>query len=84
MSHIFHPDSHQHGLRDDCPRCVEHSAAPFLSLDDENLIAIYTRCVNGLPARSRAERRAMDAVEDVLYAHAHLMEAKARVGEWSA
>jgi hypothetical protein len=22
MSHIYHPDSHTHGLCDDCPECV--------------------------------------------------------------
>lgn len=35
--HSFHPDTHEHGLADDCPRCAEHAAHPIQSLDHENL-----------------------------------------------
>lgn len=33
-THTVHPDVHEHGLADDCPRCEELAARP-LELDDE-------------------------------------------------
>mgnify|MGYP001610228943 CR=1 FL=1 len=42
MTHVFHPDSHSHGLADGCPRCAEH-AEDLISLDDDNLTVLYRR-----------------------------------------
>ncbi len=38
--HTFHPDTHENGLADDCPRCAEHAEHPIQSLDQENLMRI--------------------------------------------
>lgn len=35
--HSPHPDTHAHGLQDDCPRCQEHAEDPISSLDAGNL-----------------------------------------------
>jgi len=40
MSHIYHPDTHTHGLCDECPRCEEH-AATLTGLDAENLVRLW-------------------------------------------
>ena len=57
--HTYHPDSHTHGLADNCPRCAEHAAHPRGSLDDDNLYALHRRIADGLPPRSENERIAM-------------------------
>lgn len=44
--HTIHPDSHTHGLADDCPRCAEHAVDPVLTLDDGNLARIVRLAVN--------------------------------------
>ncbi len=36
-AHTFHPDPHEHGLADDCPRCAEQAADPVNGLDERNL-----------------------------------------------
>ncbi len=36
-THTYHPDTHMHGLDDDCPRCQEHIQHPAASLDSENI-----------------------------------------------
>lgn len=38
--HIEHPDTHTHGLCDDCPRCAEYLHRPT-GLDHENLRRIW-------------------------------------------
>ena len=43
MSHTIHPDSHEHGLADDCPRCAEHAEHPLTSLDARNLRTLVER-----------------------------------------
>ncbi len=43
--HSMHPDSHTHGLADDCPRCVEHAEHPIATLDHENLRRIMELAV---------------------------------------
>lgn len=52
-THTFHPDTHEHGLQDDCPRCIEHSEHPIQSLDRQNLTRIMRLAVTddrlGLP-----------------------------------
>lgn len=57
--HTFHPDSHEHGLADDCPRCAEHAAHPRQSLDLANLRALSDRIIRQLPPRSENEATAM-------------------------
>ena len=58
-SHTFHPDSHTHGLADDCPRCEEHAQNPLVSLDADNLSSLMQRVVNREGYRSDNEREAM-------------------------
>ena len=66
VAHARHPDSHEHGLADDCPRCAEHAANPFVGLDAENLTKLYDRTKqwmndNAMP-RSDTELAAMRLV----------------------
>lgn len=61
--HIFHPDTHEHGLFDGCPRCEEHAQDPLLSLDTRNLVLLAERVRNGESARSENERLAMERIE---------------------
>ena len=58
-AHVWHPDTHTHGLADGCPRCAEHAAHPELSLDAQNLAILRHRLAHGLPARSANEAKAM-------------------------
>lgn len=44
--HSLHPDTHTHGLADDCPRCVEHAEHPIQSLDQANLRRILALAVD--------------------------------------
>ena len=41
-----HPDSHTHGLADDCPRCAEHAEHPIQSLDERNLARLMAVAVD--------------------------------------
>ena len=65
--HTFHPDSHEHGLADDCPRCAEHAEHPFESLDRLNLAALATRTIAWMRdeefPRSVTETKAMRYME---------------------
>lgn len=63
VSHTLHPDSHEHGLSDDCERCAQLARYPGESLDNENLTMLLLRVLEGRPARSGNERLAMDEVE---------------------
>lgn len=65
-SHTFHPDSHEAGLADDCPRCTEHGEHPFDGLDDRNLMMLAHRVEADLEPRSENEGRAMREVERVM------------------
>jgi hypothetical protein len=58
-THSYHPDTHTHGLADDCPRCAEHAYHPIHSLDPENLAALRYRIKHGLEPRSQNEAIAM-------------------------
>ena len=78
--HTMHPDSHEHGLADDCPRCAEHAEDPFAFLDDRNLTLLAERTVlwmqdvgDSLP-RSVVEQVAMRQVEHVLVRARRLRE----------
>jgi hypothetical protein len=41
-THTVHPDTHENGLADDCPRCDELAASP-LELDETNFLAAWER-----------------------------------------
>jgi hypothetical protein len=60
--HRPHPDSHTHGLADDCERCAEHAANPFEGLDERNLAELYRRVLNHERSRSENEGIAMHQV----------------------
>lgn len=70
--HTYHPDTHTHGLDDECPRCHEHSLHPFESLDDENLRQLTQRVLGEQDARSVNERTAMNVVEMVIFRYRRL------------
>ena len=71
-SHTYHPDSHEHGLADGCPRCYEHSLHPFETLDDTNLRNLTLRVREDAEARSENERTAMNVIESVIFRHERL------------
>jgi len=61
--HTYHPDSLEHGLSDDCPRCSEHANDPLVSLDQAHVEALWRQMVavefgGGGMYRSHAEARA--------------------------
>lgn len=66
-THTVHPDSHEYGLADGCPRCEEHSRYPFEGLGDRNLSALVDRATKDLPARSDNEAAAMKVVSETLW-----------------
>jgi hypothetical protein len=82
--HTPHPDSHTHGLADDCPRCAEHAVDPVRGLDDENLLNLVARTrawmdddwENGSP-RSDNELKAMKVIEQHLIFERHYERARA-------
>jgi len=43
MSHGPHPTINDTGLADNCPRCEEIAADPFVGLDDNNLLLLVER-----------------------------------------
>jgi len=52
-THSYHPDTHIHGLRADCPRCIEHAEHPERSLDSTNLARLRAgRILTALDARA--------------------------------
>lgn len=63
-AHTPHPDTHEYGLADGCPRCAEHAEHPFESLDAANLAVLVHRLAVGLGPRSENEARAMRALDD--------------------
>jgi hypothetical protein len=65
-THSFHPDSHVFGLADECPRCAEHAAHPFESLDRNNLRELAYRVRAQMEPRSANEAQAMSAVRDAI------------------
>ena len=70
--HIYHPDTHVHGLNDACARCYEHSLHPFESLDDENMRNLTARVLGDMDARSHNERTAMNHIEAVIFKYRRL------------
>lgn len=62
--HSYHPDTHTHGLQDDCERCDEHAEHPEASLDRMNLALLRDRIEHDLPPRSNNERLAMEHLRE--------------------
>lgn len=79
--HTKHPDSHEHGLADGCPRCAKHADDPFLSLDDRNLKALADRTTAWMRdeqfPRSGTEKTAMRNMERALVQHHTLQRIEA-------
>ena len=73
--HAPHPDTHTHGLADNCPRCAEHAEDLLKSLDTENLRSLVRRLNNDWQPRSDNEARAMRVLETH---HRHEMSAVVR------
>ena len=72
--HTIHPDSHTHGLADDCPGCAEHAEHPIMSLDRENLRRIMALALD--PDRFGRS----DATHTDLVAAASVLTALERAG----
>lgn len=75
-AHTFHPDTHEHGLADDCPRCAELAAAPFTRMDARLLSNLHDRTQDWMRdetfPRSDTERDAMRLMETHLV-HARIL-----------
>lgn len=68
-AHVYpHPDTHQSGLFDGCPRCVELAEFPFASLDKQNLETLIRMARADMPSRSLLERHALDQMDNFLLA----------------
>ena len=65
-THTFHPDTHEYGLADGCPRCDEHAERPLDGLDQENLANLIDRVQRHEEPRSANEYRAMYMLEKAL------------------
>jgi hypothetical protein len=61
--HTLHPDAHEYGLADGCPRCAEHALQP-LGLDIGMLSELRQRVSKGLRARSQNETIAMQRLRE--------------------
>jgi len=84
VSHAPHPDIHDHGLADDCPRCAEIAGNPVRDLDGRALCGLLERTLanrfggGGSPfgeqvgARSEAEAVAMAMLMSALERAGHL------------
>lgn len=67
--HTSHPDTHTHGLADDCPRCAEHAIDPVFTLDDANLARIVRLACSRtkrFDAMTRTDLRASTVVLNLL------------------
>lgn len=60
-THSVHPDSHTHGLADDCPRCQEHAEHPERGLDRDNI----RRLLRG-ETYTKLDERAAARLQDAL------------------
>jgi hypothetical protein len=72
-THTNHPDVHEHGLADGCPRCTEQAHLPFRTLDRRALAGIIARLAAKLPSRSENEGAAMQKVGEAIE-HARLLD----------
>ena len=76
MSHGPHPLILDHGLADECDRCTEIAADPFLGLDDDNLAALIERTLAWMRdeefPRSQTETDAMRVMEKTLVRVRHM------------
>lgn len=57
-AHIYHPDTHEYGLFDECPRCQEHAEHPEWSLDSDNVARLLRGDLFSELDRKAAERLA--------------------------
>ena len=57
--HSWHPDTLVVGLQDSCPRCEQHAAHPWASLDREHKAQLRERIRHDLPPRTALEALAM-------------------------
>lgn len=67
--HTAHPDVHDHGLADDCPRCAEQAEKPIRELDEKMLSELAALAVHRdrlMRGRSEAELVAAANVLNVL------------------
>lgn len=58
MTHVYHPDVHEYGLQDGCPRCNQLARDPS-QLDDRMVAALFERLANDLLPRTDVEAVAM-------------------------
>jgi len=76
VSHGPHPLILDHGLADECDRCTEIAADPFLGLDDDNLAALIRRTLAWMKddefPRSQTETDAMRVMEKTLVRVRHM------------
>jgi hypothetical protein len=75
--HTSHPDVHEHGLQDGCPRCADHANHPMRDLDDEMLGSLVALAVNPdrfTVGRSETELVAAAKVLTALEHAGHLAE----------
>ena len=75
-THAQHPRIPEAGLSANCPRCLEMAAAPFQTLDDDNLRQLVERTKRWMRdeqyPRSEAEMSAMRIVETAIVQARHL------------
>ena len=65
-THTIHPDTHEHGLADGCPRCAEHAERPLDGLDQKNIASLIARVRGHEEPRSANEYRAMYQLEKAI------------------
>lgn len=56
-THVYHQDTHTHGLAPECPRCQEHAEHPAASLDSINI----ARLLRG-EVHTPLDRKALEAL----------------------
>ncbi len=69
--HAVHPDTHEHGLADDCDRCAELAADPVRTLDHINLGRIMRLAVDEDRLANPSTHNDMVAAARVLTALEH-------------
>ena len=77
--HTFHPDIHEHGLADGCPRCEEIARDPVWLLDDMALRLLIERDAAGLSGRSRNEWGAICRIRNAMHSARALVKLGAKL-----
>ena len=80
-THTNHPDTHEFGLADGCPRCDQQAEDPIVGLDTRNLMAVVERISLDLVGRSNNESQAMSQIRRVMVRVERLEQLQAMVGE---